>query len=86
MARIVGMLPIRALRPRRQTPAGMPAEWGSGASGKCSTMVLVPSSPLFWPAGRKLFRQRSRLRLFVPLAALLALAGLVVAFGPGVWG
>jgi hypothetical protein len=41
----------------------------------------VPSSPLYWPTGRKLFRQRSRLRIYLPLAAMLLLAGLVVAFG-----
>jgi hypothetical protein len=46
---------------------------------------FVPSSPLFWPTGRKLFRQRSRLRVYLPLAAVLVLAGLAVAFGPTVW-
>ena len=46
---------------------------------------FVPSSPLFWPTGRKLFRQRSRLRVYLPLAAVLVLAGLALVFGPTTW-
>ena len=40
---------------------------------------LVKTSHLFWPSDRKLFRQRSRARAFVPALAIMAGVFLAVA-------
>ena len=47
-------------------------------------MANVSSYPLFWPAGRKLFRQRARARALVVLgcvAAFAVVAGALVKLG-----
>ncbi len=40
---------------------------------------------LFWPSDRKLFRQRSRIRAFLPAIAAVVLVLLVMAFRSGGW-
>jgi hypothetical protein len=42
-------------------------------------MVRVPSTHSFWPSNRRLFRQRARLRVFVPIAVVAMAAGLALA-------
>ena len=49
------------------------------------TIILVQSSHLFWPADRKLFRQRSRLRTFLPVVAFTAAVLLALAFKHTGW-
>ena len=40
---------------------------------------------LFWPTDRKLFRQRSRVRTFLPAIAAVFVVLLVMAFRYGGW-
>jgi hypothetical protein len=40
----------------------------------------MPSIQVFWPSNRHLFRQRSLVRRFLPAAAVVLLACLVLAF------
>jgi hypothetical protein len=40
----------------------------------------MPSIQVFWPSNRHLFRQRSLVRRFLPAAAVVVLACLVLAF------
>ncbi len=48
-------------------------------------MVRVSSTPLFWPSNRRLFRQRARLRIAVPMAAVVMAAGLVLMVWHSGW-
>jgi hypothetical protein len=48
-------------------------------------MVRVPSSQFFWPSNRRLFRQRARLRVFVPIAVVAMAAGLALAVVNASW-
>jgi hypothetical protein len=40
----------------------------------------MPSIEVFWPSNRHLFRQRSLVRRFLPVAVVVLLACLVLAF------
>jgi len=48
-------------------------------------MIRVPSSQLFWPSNRRLFRRRARVRILVPIAAGVMAACLAFAFLHAGW-
>jgi hypothetical protein len=45
----------------------------------------VQPTNLFWPSDRKLFRQRSRMRAFLPAIAAVLVVLLAMAFQSGGW-
>lgn len=48
-------------------------------------MVRVSSTHLFWPSNRRLFRQRTRVRLALSIAAVVMAAGLVLGLRHAGW-
>ena len=48
-------------------------------------MVRVPSSQFFWPSNRRLFRQRARVRVFVPMASVALAACLALVIRHAGW-
>lgn len=48
-------------------------------------MTRVPSSRFFWPSNRRLFRQRARVRVFVPIAVVVMATGLALAVVNASW-
>jgi hypothetical protein len=48
-------------------------------------MTRVPSFQIFWPSNRRLFRRRARVRIFVPVAAVVTAACLALAVGHVGW-
>lgn len=67
--------------PRVVVPTASAHSWGSNGRGVWPTMLVVPSSNLFWPSDRKLFRHRSRVRLLVPALAVVLLIFVALALG-----